>query len=103
MDSGAAPHDAKSKTRFRIGLVLIAASYPLWGAAVVLAGMKLRQDGIPWLKFASVALVLNWILFGLGILLAGREAGGYFNKLVRAWLKRSGGTAHDKTSPHRHN
>ncbi len=99
MDAGAAG-DAKKQMRFRIGLALIAASYPVWAVALVFAGLKLRQDGIPWLRFAFVAFVLNWTLFGLGILLAGREAVGYFNRRVRAWLKHHGETAPDETSPH---
>ncbi len=88
MNTSATMTTTGQKLRFRIGLILIGASYPLWGAALLLGAQQLRSDGFPWWILAAASMVLNWILFSMGILIAGREAASYFKTRTRAMFKR---------------
>lgn len=77
----------RSGFRFRVGLVLIATSYPLWAGAVVMGALQLRAVSFPWWRIAAAALVLNWICFAAGILIAGREAVSYLHRRAARFLR----------------
>ncbi len=74
----------KGKLRFRVGVILIVVNYVLWAASFVFAALALRGTDFPWLRVAATSFVLSWMLFLVGILLAGREAVRY----IRAWAVR---------------
>lgn len=78
----------KGKLRFKVGLVLIAASYVLWAAAALFAAMELSDTEFPWWRVATASLVLNWIAFAAGLLLAGREAVRYLRDRVPGLLRK---------------
>jgi len=79
----------RNKFRFRVGLVLIGASYPLWAGAILFGALQLRGSVFPWWRAAAAALVLNWLCFVAGILIAGREAARYFHKRVIHFIKQA--------------
>lgn len=73
--------DDKTKYKFWIGIGLIFASYLAWGATVILAAIALRKKS-ELLYFTTTGVyILNWVFFGAGLILAGRE-GVHFSKLL---------------------
>ncbi len=74
--------------RLAVGSGLAALSYPLWGAAIALGIVAAHRGSRAWAHLALGCLVLNWVCFGLGILVAGRPAAVYARRLVLRILRR---------------
>ena len=69
-----------------IGTGLIISSYVLWGLAVLCGALALRGTRFPWGCMAGVSLVLNWIVFAIGVALAGPTAARMIHRKLCAWI-----------------
>lgn len=73
----------KNKCKFWIGIGLILSSYVAWAATLILAALALRKRS-DFLYFVTTAVyILNWVFFGAGLILAGKEGVRYSKSLLR--------------------
>lgn len=80
---------AKSKPRFVIGVSVVVVSYGIgWPAAGLLGSLALYFEEPELALTGAPALYgFSWILLGVGLTLAGREAIPYSRALARWWVR----------------
>jgi len=71
------------KCKFRIGIGLIFASYVAWASTLVIGGLAIKNN-TRILYFVTISIyVLNWLFFGVGLFLAGKEGFRYSKNLLK--------------------
>ena len=84
----AAPLDV-SPRRWRAGVLLLVASWPIGALGVLLAGLLATSLHSPrWLVVGATVYGLSWVMVGLGMWLAGWEGMRQAQSLWRGWLRR---------------
>jgi len=85
----------RSGFRFKLGLVLIVANWPVGygGAALALAWGRATGQDKRGVMIATGVYILSWVMLGAGLLLAGKEGlarASELGALVRNWFRRRG-------------
>ena len=77
----------KFTTKFRIGIILLAINQPFgWGVMLFCAALAVKTKKTDLYFWGIAAYALSWGMFGLGLLLTGREGIDYSRMLSRrAW------------------
>lgn len=78
-----------STRRWRVGVVLLVASWPMGALGVVLVGIMataLRSPG--WLVVGAGVYGFSWVVMGAGIWLAGWEGVRYAQEQWKRWVRR---------------
>ncbi|MFZ5514996.1 MAG: hypothetical protein ACOY90_00050 [Candidatus Zhuqueibacterota bacterium] len=79
--------DGIHKRFFNIGIALILASYPVWAISLILGGFAISHSSRNLYIAAGIFYVSNWLLFGIGLFLAGMEGYRYSKKLIRKYTR----------------
>jgi len=78
-------HKKKRSKSFKTGLTILLINTPLcYLAMIITSAIAARTGNLFWVKISAFIFILSWILFGTGLLLAGR---GALEEVKNIWKK----------------